>query len=390
MIGEIVMDKLLISYLTVNAVGLAILLIIYLFMRKRSEIFAVDQKLFMGILGATAILIILDAAEWILDGQTTKLAIFLLRPIYVLYYIMNPTVGALWFLYVFVIANEDLKKLKWRWALFLAPFIINIILSILSYWFDIFFTINEENIYTRGKLFHIETIISYGYLLASIILVIIVRKQMKREKVLTLILYVAIPSMVGAIQILFYGVNLIWISSSIATLIVFISLQSRSSLVDYLTGVYNRKHLENYLSWRVKNRNNQNFIMGIMIDIDKFKNINDQYGHIAGDKALEDTAEILYKSLKKKDFLARYAGDEFVIVLENNDKDYVYQVIENMEKNLKIHNEQPENPFIINFSYGYHVFGPTENFDFKHFIDMIDQKMYKNKRIKYEKLDLTR
>ena len=61
-----------------------------------------------------------------------------------------------------------------------------------------------------------------------------------------------------------------------------------------------------------------------------------------------------------------------------------------MEKNLKIHNEQPENPFIINFSYGYHVFGPTENFDFKHFIDMIDQKMYKNKRIKYEKLDLTR
>ena len=315
MIGEIVMDKLLISYLTVNAVGLAILLIIYLFMRKRLEIFAVDQKLFMGILGATAILIILDAAEWILDGQTTKLAIFLLRPIYVLYYIMNPTVGALWFLYVFVIANEDLKKLKWRWALFLAPFIINIILSILSYWFDIFFTINEENIYTRGKLFHIETIISYGYLLASIILVIIVRKQMKREKVLTLVLYVAIPSMVGAIQILFYGVNLIWISSSIATLIVFISLQSRSSLVDYLTGVYNRKHLENYLSWRVKNRNNQNFIMGIMIDIDKFKNINDQYGHIAGDKALEDTAEILYKSLKKKDFLARYAGDECVIVL---------------------------------------------------------------------------
>lgn len=390
MIGEMVMDKLLVSYLTINSVGLAILLITYLFMRKRSEIFAVDQKIFVNILIANAIIIILDTAEWYLDGKTTELAIFLLNPVYVLYYIMNPVIAILWFLYVYLNANENFKKLKWQWILILAPFIVNFILSILSYQYNIFFVINEANVYIRGKFFHIETLITYGYLLASIILVIINRKKFKREKVLPLVLYVVIPALVGSLQVLVYGLNLIWISSTIAALIVFISLQSRSLLTDYLTGAYNRHHLESYLTWRIKSNHDHNYIAGIMIDIDKFKDINDQYGHIAGDNALEDTATILSKSIKKKDFLARYAGDEFVIVLENSDKDYIYKVIENLEENLRTYNQRPEKRFDISFSYGFHVFDPNDTFDFKRFIDTIDQKMYKNKRDKYEKLNFKR
>ncbi len=378
------MDRLLMAYLTINAVGLAILLIIYLFMRKRSEIFAIDKKFFIGILISNAILIILDAIEWYYDGKTTEIAIFLLRPVFVLYYIMNPSVGLLWFLYVYLSANKDFKKLKWHWLLIITPFVANIILSILSYQNNIFFTINEENVYARGKYFQVETVISYGYLLASIVLVILNRKKFRREEVLALVLYVAIPSFIGVFQILFYGLSLLWISSAIAILIVFISLQSRSALVDYLTGVYNRHHLENYVTWRIKNSRRQNYIMGIMIDIDRFKNINDQYGHIAGDNALEETANILSKSIKKKDFLARYAGDEFVIVLESPDKNYVHKVLANLEENLRVYNEQSRNQFHMSFSYGFYVFSPEDNFDFKHFIDMIDQKMYQNKRKKYE------
>lgn len=384
-----VMDKLLVSYLTINSVGLAILLIIYLFMRKRSEIFAADQKIFINILVANAIIIILDTAEWYLDGKTTELAVFLLNPVYVLYYIMNPVLAILWFLYVYLNVHENFKKLKWQWVLIFTPFVINIILSILSYQYNIFFIINEDNVYIRGKFFHIETLITYGYLLASVVLVLINRKKFKREKVLPLILYVAIPALVGSLQILVYGLNLIWISSSIAALIVFISLQSRSLLTDYLTGAYNRHHLENYLNWRIKS-NHRHYIAGIMIDIDKFKDINDQYGHIAGDNALEATATILRKSIEKKDFLARYAGDEFVIILESSNRNDIDKVLDRLEKNLRTYNQRPEKRFDISLSHGFHVFDPNDTFDFKCFIDTIDQKMYQNKRDKYEKLNFKR
>lgn len=384
------MDKLFVSYLTTNVVGLVILLILYFFMRKQSKILSLDQKFFMGIIVVNAIIIILDTAEWYLDGRTSQLAILLLRPVYVLYYILNPAIPVLWLFYVYLNANETLGKIRWYWVLFLGPFVINFILAILSYKYNIFFTINEVNVYSRGEFFHLETLITYGYLLSSVIFILAVRKRIKKEKILTLVLYVVIPSLVALLQIAFYGLNLIWISTTVATLFVFISLQSKSLVTDYLTGIYNRHHLEDFLSSRLKSKKCKKFIGGIMIDIDKFKDINDKYGHVAGDNALEDTACILFNSIRKKDFLARYAGDEFVIVTESDQEDYIYKVISKLEENLKIYNERPDKKIVINLSYGSYVFASNKIFDFKKFIDTVDKEMYKNKRDKYEQLELKR
>jgi diguanylate cyclase (GGDEF)-like protein len=89
-----------------------------------------------------------------------------------------------------------------------------------------------------------------------------------------------------------------------------------AALRDGLTGVFNRKHLEERLDAEIAFALRHNSPMSVAIfDVDKFKAVNDTYGHQAGDAVLKATAGILGSTLRTEDLLARFGGEEFVIVL---------------------------------------------------------------------------
>jgi len=87
------------------------------------------------------------------------------------------------------------------------------------------------------------------------------------------------------------------------------------SIVDQLTGLYNRRYIDTILEqqYGLFKRHFQRFGL-VMIDIDKFKNINDTFGHLAGDEALKFVASVVRRTMRSMDFLARFGGDEFIIV----------------------------------------------------------------------------
>jgi diguanylate cyclase (GGDEF)-like protein len=91
---------------------------------------------------------------------------------------------------------------------------------------------------------------------------------------------------------------------------------------DALTGVYNRRFLNENLSRVVSSlARNNSFLSFMMIDIDCFKNYNDHYSHLEGDKCLRIIAQALYNSVRRgEDFIVRYGGEEFAIVLPNTDE----------------------------------------------------------------------
>ncbi|MCS6918140.1 MAG: GGDEF domain-containing protein [Fimbriimonadales bacterium] len=91
----------------------------------------------------------------------------------------------------------------------------------------------------------------------------------------------------------------------------------RESTTDALTGLYNRRAFENCLQHTVAvNRLFQYPAALLLIDIDHFKQVNDTYGHAAGDEALKATAERIVRVCKRKsDFVARYGGEEFAVIL---------------------------------------------------------------------------
>jgi two-component system, cell cycle response regulator len=89
-----------------------------------------------------------------------------------------------------------------------------------------------------------------------------------------------------------------------------------AAIKDGLTGIYNRKYLEErLLSELAFAARNQSVVSVIIIDVDFFKKVNDTYGHLAGDAVLKHVASIFGKGLRPEDVVARYGGEEFVIVL---------------------------------------------------------------------------
>jgi diguanylate cyclase (GGDEF)-like protein len=69
-----------------------------------------------------------------------------------------------------------------------------------------------------------------------------------------------------------------------------------------------------------------------MVDIDKFKNVNDTYGHSAGDQALKAAAKFFQKNLRQTDVIARYGGEEFVIFFPETNKEVAYILAERLRK----------------------------------------------------------
>jgi len=94
------------------------------------------------------------------------------------------------------------------------------------------------------------------------------------------------------------------------------------ALRDGLTGLYNRKAFDNRIAEGLDNFNKggESFVM-MMFDVDKFKWINDTFGHVAGDKILQKVAVALGKIFRKGEFIARYGGDEFAVVIEGMTED---------------------------------------------------------------------
>lgn len=103
------------------------------------------------------------------------------------------------------------------------------------------------------------------------------------------------------------------------------------SITDPLTGLYNRRHFEGLIETEVAmsaRHGDKNSL--IMIDIDHFKNINDTYGHFAGDLVLKDLAERLRSNIRKTDILCRVGGEEFLVLCKRAGKEEAKEIAEKL------------------------------------------------------------
>lgn len=98
---------------------------------------------------------------------------------------------------------------------------------------------------------------------------------------------------------------------------------------DGLTGLYNHRYMQEKLDEEIRRftRSNDPFSL-VMVDIDRFKTVNDTYGHDSGDVVLKHVAEVLKGNLRESDWVARYGGEEFLIFLFGADKHAAFQVME--------------------------------------------------------------
>ncbi|SNC61928.1 diguanylate cyclase (GGDEF) domain-containing protein [Marinobacter sp. es.048] len=154
----------------------------------------------------------------------------------------------------------------------------------------------------------------------------------------------------------------------------------RNARIDPLTGLNNRRGFLPVAEslWSLVSRKNRNICV-VVIDIDHFKNINDQYGHAAGDRVLKNIAAELDRSRRKGDLLARWGGEEFTLLLPETDQAEAKKVAERFRHNI----EQlviPDRGKLIRCTISVGVASPhSEHVSLDHAIATADHNLYQAK-----------
>jgi diguanylate cyclase (GGDEF)-like protein len=118
----------------------------------------------------------------------------------------------------------------------------------------------------------------------------------------------------------------------------------------------------------------------VFIYLNKFKSINDTYGHLIGDKVLKYFSKQIQKELRKEDLLFRYAGDEFIILFENSNKKIILDKMLNIQKKYNNIKFKVNNKIKIDISFSFGMAKFKKNDIAKKIIKKADENMYKNKK----------
>jgi len=152
---------------------------------------------------------------------------------------------------------------------------------------------------------------------------------------------------------------------------------------DPLTGVHNRRYFNEVVEQEfVRSRRYDHPIGFLMIDVDRFKEINDRFGHQIGDRVLKAVAELLIGQVRESDIVVRYGGDEFLIMLLETDGE-TEAVAERIRNAVAERNKTNELiPFPVTLSIGAAHWNPESKKPIEQILAEADERMYADKKSK--------
>ena len=258
--------------------------------------------------------------------------------------------------------------------------LIGIILLVINLWTPIVFTIDDNNLYSRTNLYGFYLIVDYMLVINSLVTYFKAKAKGGALKFFPIWVYIVPIFIGGVVQSLYYGISVIPTSIAVSIAGVLASLQNEMIYHDQLTGLFNRSYMHYLLEKNVK-RPKFN-ITGIMIDLNGFKHINDKFGHAVGDDALVMSSRILKSAVSNAGCVIRYAGDEFIILLNTQDDAAVEKCIAKLRDSFDKFNETSSKQYTLSVSVGSHKFD-MKNESVDTFINIIDARMYEDKKAFY-------
>jgi diguanylate cyclase (GGDEF)-like protein len=160
-----------------------------------------------------------------------------------------------------------------------------------------------------------------------------------------------------------------------------LTLLRKQVITDELTGLYNRRGFDNVIAkeFRRAKRYNRNLSM-IIGDIDHFKKINDNHGHLMGDKILQVYSSILKKNLRESDICARIGGEEFAVILPEQDEESAINIAEKIRQLIMNSKFVIEN-VRINFTSSFGVASAKKSSTIKDLFKIADKALYQAKKM---------
>ncbi len=343
-----------------------------------------DVRLMRRTFLSLLLVLLSDLFQWALDGREGSSITTLLYIDNTLYYVFQMVSVVVWNDYVHYRVLRKVKSRNVMIASSIVPLALVLVLIFTNPITHFIFTITKGNHYERGPLSNPLAFVVMGYLLYTSLWIMYMRRKEKlasiRREYMILAGFVVAPFVGAVIQLSAFGISLIWPLASISMLILYINRSQDEISIDALTGLNNRGSLDKYLLERINPESDERLTL-ILMDLDKFKTINDELGHDMGDVALREVSEIIRQSFSVgHNFLARYGGDEFVVCIPQiDDPRMVDSYMKALKSNVESFNKKESFPIKISISCGM-AFYPREDIHIpEDLLKAADNQMYLEK-----------
>lgn len=363
------------SIIAINLMGLVVLFTIFIGSDWRIVRRTTTVKALLLMAISVAIGCILEPICYMQDS-TSRIGSYILNSLLHYVHCITP-IG--WIMMISTHLNVKISRIH---KIFLIVYLlVFVIVLVVNLFVPILFYIDDKGTYTRSAGYIIFLVVGLSVVFDGVIISFKTRHRSDRIKFFPVWAFL-IPALLGrAIQTVWYG-----LSTAVPFLAVSIGccalcLQNERLYRDTHTHLYNRTYLKS-LEQRLKKQSSHIFT-AIFLDVNKFKSINDTYGHLEGDRALIRVAEALRDSVADKGEVIRYAGDEFFI-LYNSSIDDAKKLVDSINEQLSKLQIDTGKLYSLSVSAGIASLD-LKNESIDDVLDRTDKLMYENKRGNYSR-----
>ena len=268
-----------------------------------------EDKVLFGVIILVFTACVADIIAFSVDGRPGSIFKVLSYVSSNILFIANVAIGPLWVMLISLHIYGTISKFQRVFILSISGVIL--LMMVVNFFVPIIFSIDENNVYARGPWFMIKNILEVVLMADGVIIYLISLFRSGGIKFYPVLQFVWPIFICVCLQMFFYGISTIWVGIAVGYTNLMLALQNENIFIDKLTGLYNRYYLDKILGELKRKRK----IAMMMLDMNGFKSINDNFGHSQGDEALVSLADILEKTVGADGTVTRFAGDEFVILL---------------------------------------------------------------------------
>ena len=365
-----------------DATGLMLMLILMVATWRTSNKAAYDQRILSAMMKNTFAINAIDLAAMLMRPSNDLLIRIILLVMATVIHFLQLFVSYEWAIYVDYRVFQSSSRIKGRYGrLLFIPVIVCAVLLCINLFNGMFFRITETGSYQWTPAVMMMFGAAFFYVVYSAVLPIFQRTNRRAYASFPVAVFL-IPVLIGnAAHLILEDVSVSWVAMAVAFVSLQLNTQNDIGYMDPLTGLYNRQFLNNHLRSMFERMNepeNYRYLAGILVDLDHFKHLNDTYGHMEGDRALQEVGVILRESLPLDTVACRFGGDEFVVIAQLDKREDVVKIVDNIKNHLDTHNERLTRDYVISMSIGWTIYAKNAD-TIDTFFDRMDEKMYREK-----------
>jgi len=355
------------------------LLILYLSIKIKEDAISTSSQLFEKLIWITVFMLLMEIVSWQFDQKNGTFNWYANYISNMIFAWLSPLITCVWASYIDYHMFRSYERLKKRWF-YLQPMMINTILIVINLFTPLLFSVSPDNVYSRESFMWLIVLINGTVLVYKWVDAYRYRHKINKDIVIAMLIYLILPSVAAIVQIMVYGIYILWPTMAMTIVISYIYLETISTSKDYLTKLMTRERVDNHARFLMSSW--QPFGLAIF-DLNNFKGINDTYGHVLGDEALKVFSKALKSCFDQSSIIGRYGGDEFILLMEGYSEAEFDAKCANLKLMVADAIDHLKFPFKIEYSYGFHLWDAAQNITYEALIHQADEKMYAQKKVNF-------